>query len=200
MITRFLYSDAQATISTAVDSIVFAGVPNKITIAAGKISPGQLTLIADQGTVTGANGKYNWQCPKGTGSVTFSVVHNKQLLTSKQMKLVLVNDPLAYLAGDTLINGTTVLLHQVKRMQALLVKCNYPESRWKVLDFRLTIIRDGQPMYTIKNSGNQLSQATKDQLKKLSAGDLILVDDIAAVGGDISNRRWVPGLKIKVVQ
>jgi hypothetical protein len=190
-------SKAQVTISPAVDSSLYVGIDNPVTIRSTTIPLNQLTLKTDVGKVGGSNGQYKIRCSNAAPTALIEVIYKNKVVAEKKLKVNRISDPLVYVVGDSVFpDGESITQKQLLSVKSLIAKTNYPLIKIVVTGFSAEIIRAGKTLgkvYVQKKFTELMLY-----LKTAIPGDEILFDQVL-VSIDGERNRVAPSIKLKVI-
>lgn len=184
-------------------NVVYRGLNNPVAISVAGFKDSDLSPSVTNGKLTkGANG---WEIT-GLGSGKTAVVSCSAKMpdgTSKsvgqvEFRVKNVPDPVAFFggkgAGDTSIGKGE--LRAAQGVAARLQDFEFDGVRFKVTQFKLTMIVKGQPIEKIAK-GNKLTAEMQAMVKGAKSGQSVYISNIKAVGPD-GNPRKLGGLALKV--
>lgn len=190
-------SKGQVTISPAVDSSLYLGIDNPVTIQSATIPLNELTVKTDIGKVSGGNGQYTIRCSNKVSTASIEVIYKNKIVAEKKIKVNRISDPLVYALGDAVFSdGESITKKQLLSVKSLISKTNYPLIKIVVTGFSVEIIRSGKTLgkvYVQKNFTELMLY-----LKTAIPGDEILFDQVlVSMNGE--RNRVVPSIKLKII-
>ena len=188
---------AQVKIITAVDTSLYVGIDNPVTIQSTTIPLSELKLRSGNEQVPGKDGHYIIKCSKA-GSALLEVVHNNKTVATKKIKINRINDPVVYALGEIVFTDSIITKKQLAAIKSLIVKFNYPLENFSVVSFTTEIIHDGKSTGTLQSSGRNISPDIQKILSYAVAGDEVIFDAIGIRSPD-STRKFVPAIRFKVI-
>ena len=192
-----LISKAQVNISTAVDSSLYAGIDNPVTIQSTTIPLNELTLRTNIGKVSGSNGHYSIRCSSNISTALLEVIYKNKVVAEKKLKVNRISDPLVYAFGESVFsNDDSITQKQLLSIKSLISKTNYPLIKIIVTGFSAELIRAGKSMgkvYVQKNFTELMLYLTT-----AIPGDEVLFDQVL-VSIDGERNRMAPSIKLKVI-
>ena len=191
--------NAQVQIITAVDTSLYVGIDNPVTIRSATIPLKELTSRTSNGSISGKDGNYVIKCSKAGPAVLLDVVHRNKVVASKMINVHLITDPVVYPLGEKLFTDTFISKKNLSTIQSLVVKLNYPLANFSVVSFTTEIIRNGKSTGTLQNSGRNLSVDSRTFLNMTVPGDEVIFD---AIGIETANsgRKFVPAVKLRITE
>jgi|GEM_PF-5434777 len=189
---------AQVTIISAVDTSLYIGIENKVSLKSGKIPLEQLKLRTSTGTVSGGKGRYIVLCSTKTSNALLEVIYKNKVVASKKINVNTISDPVAYAVGEITVNTGSISKKQLEGLQSLITKCNPPLINFNVVSFTAEIIHNGQSKGMINNSTEMFDPEITLYLKYAEPGDEIIFDSIRVKGTE-ARARLVPPIKLKII-
>jgi hypothetical protein len=198
-ITSISNAYAQVKITTQVDTSLYVGVDNIVTITSEKIPLDQLKLQTKGCIVKGKTGTVNVLCLKPARNIILEVVHKNKVVASKIINVNMISDPVAYVLGEKLFTDSLITKKQLLTAKILKVKLNYPLASFPVISFTTEIIHEGKSSGILRGSGNIISNDIKTMLAMAMPGDEIVFDQIRVECPD-SSKKFVPPVKLKITE
>lgn len=191
--------NAQVQINTAVDTSLYVGIDNPVTIRSASIPLRELKLRTGNGTVSGKDGNFIIKCSKPGPAVLLDVVYRNKVVASKKINVHLITDPVVYPLGEELFTDTFISKKKLETIKSLVVKLNYPLANFSVVSFTTEIIHNGKSTGTLQNAGKNLTADIKTFLDIAVPGDNVIFDAIGIKSAD-SGRKFVPAVKLRVIE
>lgn len=190
---------AQVQIITAVDTSLYVGIDNPVTIRSATIPLKELTLRTGNGSISGKDGNYIIKCSKAGPAVLLDVVYRNKVVASKKINVHRITDPVVYPLGEKLFTDTFISKKNLGSIKSLVVKLNYPLANFSVVSFTTEIIHNGKSTGTLQNSGRNLSVESKTFLDMAVPGDEVIFDAIGIETAG-SGRKFVPAVKLRITE
>jgi len=180
-------------VETVKMNVVYAGVDNPVIIAANSIDQTKLEVSIDNGKIT-KEGDQFIITPAKAGSASVEIFSDGIKIGSKDFRVLRVPDPQTYLVlNDKSIAGGEISVADLA--DAAGIDAEIPDFIYDI-DYRITGFQirtnlNGINMVEVSDDG----QFTSDQLellKRLKAGQIVIFDDIKAIGPDGSTRLLRP--------
>jgi hypothetical protein len=165
-------------------NVAYVGVDNPMTIVAGQYSCDQLVVSADNGTLKSLGDcRFDFH-PKKTGMV--DIVVNAR--TSKGLKQVgttrfrvkSMPEPHAAIAGKSGGDISTAAFKEQLGVSMLFEDVDY-DIKGAVTVFRISFLYVEGEVFKAENSGAIFSPEVRDAMKKLRAGDKVIVEGIRGI-------------------
>lgn len=191
-------SKAQVEIIPAVDTSLYIGIENHVSLKSGEIPLEQLKLRTSTGAVSGDSGRYIILCSAKTSNALLEVIYKNKVVASKKVNVNTIGNPAAYAVGESAVNTGNVSKKQLESLRSLITKCNPPLINFTVVSFTVEIIHNGQSRGMLNNSTEMFDPEIKLYLKYAEPGDEIIFDSIRVKGTE-ARARLVPPIKLKVI-
>jgi gliding motility-associated protein GldM len=173
-----------AVVSPDKMNVLFIGVANPVSVSAPGIPKEKLHVSISNGTLSGANGKYEATVSSpGDATITVSGEMNgkTQVLGSTLFRIKRIPDPKAQFAGKS-SGGTSSA--NLKAQDKLFAKLEnfYFDIKFDVTRFTLYIMKPRQDAIILSSSGSELTPAMKQALSTIGPGSKVIFGNIMATG------------------
>lgn len=168
-------------------NVFYIGVPNPITIMAEGYNCSVTIPECDGCTFTHTQGCSYDVVVTRAGIVNVKVMvkngGSAKVAGEHPFRVKYIPDPLATIGGKS--RGTMAAsLFRVQQGVAVLLENFDFNIKYKVLRYRLTIIRRGEMVCAEDNNGGTFNDAVKKFIQSVRPGDQIIIEEIKAAGPD----------------
>lgn len=171
--------------------VLYAGVPNPLSVSAPGIPKENLRVTMSNGDLGGSNDKYvaNVSQIGATAKVTVSanIKGKQQTLGSTDFRIKRIPDPVAKFAGKTGGTMSSVVIKSQGQVFAILENFDF-EAKFNITRFTLTITRPRTDPFSETTSGSTMTARMRTELSKIAPGSKVIFDGIVGVGPDRSQR------------
>jgi gliding motility-associated protein GldM len=171
--------------------VLYAGVPNPLSVSAPGISRENLKVTMSNGSISGSNASYSAEVTQigATARVTVSATVDGKLreLGSTDFKIKRIPDPVLRFAGKPGGTLSAVALKAQTNLFAVLDNFDF-DAKFAVTRFTITIQRPRTDPYSETTSGGALTPRMIAELKKITPGSFVAFSNVIGVGPDKSQR------------
>ncbi|MBC7937292.1 MAG: hypothetical protein H7Y86_18255 [Rhizobacter sp.] len=168
----------QVSVANERENFFYVGLDNPLSIAVEGLFNKSLVIKAINGTLLEENGRYSFRPDSvGLSEITIYKKSNGQLKEIGKKQFRSKNLPLPFFkigSGRPTVTSEEIAGQQFVRSEIEGLEINI---KINLIEFNVHVISDsGQS--TFKNTGNQLSNETREKFKSLKTGDILLFTDI----------------------
>lgn len=170
-------------------NVFYEFIDNPVSVAVENYK--DVTVETDNGSIIKSSpGKYIIQNAKpGTATITLKRKTGNQLIEvgKKKFRVKALPVPIARVAGKT---GGKINMNLLKVQMGMVAYFDCGEGmKFKITRFNITIARNKTIVLNHSNMGNTFDDVIKSAFQKLTAGDIVLFDDIYCIGLNNQERR-----------
>jgi len=191
-----------ASVSSTKLNVIYAGIPNPFTVSAAGFPLESVRASISGGSMTGGNGNFNVNVPGSmVGSeVSINVSANNAgktvSLGSQKFRVKGIPAPVAKVGGRAGGDVASVQLKSESEIEADLDDFPF-DVKFKILRYKLTIIKPRSDAVTIPGSGGSFAGAVKGAINSITPGTRVFFEDIVSVGPD-GRQKILPSLAFSV--
>ena len=170
-------------------NVIYLGVDNPVIIASSNHKGDMLEVTIDNGTITGTNDNIMIR-PEKAGKATIKISSNGDIIGEKTLRVLSLPNPTAGIKAE--VDGQTkFMIKDGISLKTLLetdeVHAELKDFLWdaefKVVSFNLVVTNRGITKVE-KSASNQFTEGQKDLLKTTGPGQIIILEDVNAIGPD----------------
>lgn len=191
--------DVTLAVETVKMNVVYLGVDNPVIIAANGIDQDNFEVSIDNGKIRKEGDQY-LITPARSGSATVEIIAEGSKIGSREFRVLNLVSPQAFLVLNNKRVGSSELLSIQELVVAEGIIAEIPDFIFDV-DFRITgfqIEVEIDEYVVIEESGSdKITSEQRELLKRLGSGDIVIFDEIRAIGPDGVTRSLNP-LEFKI--
>ncbi|WP_316846149.1 gliding motility protein GldM [Pedobacter psychrodurus] len=191
-----------ASVSSTKLNVIYAGIPNPFTVSAAGFPLESVRASISGGSMTGGNGNFNVNVPGSmVGSevsinVSASNAGKTVSLGSQKFRVKGIPAPVAKVGGRAGGDVASVQLKSETEIEADLDDFPF-DVKFKILRYKLTVIKPRSDAVTIPGSGGSFAGAVKGAINSITPGTRVFFEDIVSVGPD-GRQKILPSLAFSV--
>lgn len=191
-----------ASVSSTKMNVIYAGIPNPFTVSAAGFSLESIKASISAGSMSGGSGNYMVSVAGSqVGSeVTINVSANNAGKTvnlgAQKFRVKAIPAPIAKVGGRIGGDVSSVQLKSETEIEADLDDFPF-DVKFKILRYKLTVIKPRQEAVTIQGSGGSFAGAIKTAMNAITPGSKVFFDDIVSQGPD-GRQKILPSVSFNV--
>jgi gliding motility-associated protein GldM len=191
-----------ASVSSTKLNVIYAGIPNPFTVSAAGFPLESIRASISGGSMSGGNGNYNVNVPGSlvgqevSINVSASNAGKTVSLGSQKFRVKGIPAPVAKVGGRAGGDVASVQLKSETEIEADLDDFPF-DVKFKILRYKLTIIKPRSDAVTIPGSGGSFAGAVKGAINSITPGTRVFFEDIVSVGPD-GRQKILPSLAFSV--
>jgi len=191
-----------ASVSSTKLNVIYAGIANPFTVSAAGFPLESVRASISGGSMTGGNGNFNVNVPGSMvgQEVSINVSANNAgktvSLGSQKFRVKGIPAPVAKVGGRAGGDVASVQLKSETEIEADLDDFPF-DVKFKILRYKLTVIKPRSDAVTIPGSGGSFAGAVKGAINSITPGTRVFFEDIVSVGPD-GRQKILPSLAFSV--
>ncbi|MCZ4225009.1 gliding motility protein GldM [Pedobacter rhodius] len=191
-----------ATVSSTKMNVIYAGIPNPFAVSAAGFPLESVKASISAGSMSGGNGNYMVNVSGGqvgsdvSISVSASNAGKTVNLGVQKFRVKAIPAPIAKVGGRIGGDVSSVQLKSETEIEADLDDFPFDVS-FKILRYKLTVIKPRSEAVTIAGSGGSFSGAVRSAMNAITPGSKVFFDDIVSQGPD-GRQKILPSVSFNV--
>ncbi len=187
-----------ATVSSTKLNVIYAGIPNPFSVSAAGFPLQSVKASISAGSMSGGNGNYmvNVGGSQVGSEVSISVSADNNgktvSLGSQKFRIKAIPAPVAKVGGRSGGDVASVQLKSESEIEADLDDFPF-DVRFKILRYKITIIKPRSDAVTIAGSGGSFTGAVRTAMNAITPGTRVFFEDIVSQGPD-GRQRILPSV------